>query len=826
MQEVTGEEQLFPQKATVLGPVMVIPLEYPQITCSSIDVILPQPGDKQEDKLLARLAAELVTHSQDRVIAYRKHYRWVQTFEPFPLEKPGENIPHLQERGVYLVTGGLGGIGMVIARHLARSVNARLILTGRSPLPQEEQWQEWLAKHSPQDKTSRKIRRILELKETGTEVMVCSADVANMNQMKAVITAAEKQLGTINGIFHAAGVPGGGMIQLKTREQANKVLAPKIKGTLVLNKIFQHHDLDFFILCSSINSILPLLGQVDYYAANAFMDAFAYYKTSTGVFTVSINWDTWQELGMAVEAARQLIEPGEPPPGVMHPLLHRRITEEPQLDIYVTYFSLDKHWVLEEHKISQSGKGLVPGVTYLEMAREAMAKHGGNGAVEIQEVYFFNPLVVGENEEKEVRFILKKQASSKTGRENNVFDFQVQSRTGQGEDNWQKHALGKIQALERPGEPVIHDIGKIAAACNTKKTDLSGNTKEDYTRKGLLIFGPRWHNLKQLHLGENQGLAHLELSERFAPEVEVFKLHPALLDSAAGFLFGHVGNSAYIPFSYQRITLKSPLPNKVFSYSRLVKDQGDELRQEALKFDITIMDEQGVELVDIKEFTMLQVSEEVKAKIKVKEQAAAAPEFLSPTLLDTGSQELTHRQKEFLKNGILPSEGIEVFNRILSSALPQVVVSTLDLPTRFEESPGFINVLSKETLKENKDKSTVAYQPRPTLSTAYAAPKTSIEKTIANVWQELLGIQQIGIHDNFFDLGGDSLNIVQLNTKLKKVLKREIPVAVMFSYLTIHSFVHYLNQKEQGQGNANEEIDRSDEIEKSKKRMKAVKRQR
>lgn len=121
--------------------------------------------------------------------------------------------------------------------------------------------------------------------------------------MLEAIAKAKDCFGKINGVLHAAGVPGGGMIQNKTPDDVEKILAPKVKGTLVLDSIFKDVTLDFFILTSSIASIAGGFGQVDYCSANAFLDAFAQYKNSKhGTFTVCINWDTWQ-VGMAVNVA-------------------------------------------------------------------------------------------------------------------------------------------------------------------------------------------------------------------------------------------------------------------------------------------------------------------------------------------------------------------------------------------------------------------------------------------------------------------------------------------------------------------------------------------
>jgi hypothetical protein len=119
--------------------------------------------------------------------------------------------------------------------------------------------------------------------------------------MQAVITQALQKFGEINGVIHAAGIPGGGVTQLKTRDMASNVLAAKVQGTLILEEVFKDINLDFFVLCSSKTSILGEFGQIDYCAANAFLDAYARQNSTGDRLTVSISWDTWQEVGFAVE---------------------------------------------------------------------------------------------------------------------------------------------------------------------------------------------------------------------------------------------------------------------------------------------------------------------------------------------------------------------------------------------------------------------------------------------------------------------------------------------------------------------------------------------
>ena len=276
--EVTGEEGLSPAKATLLGPCRVTPQEYPQIACRNIDIVLPAGG--VDEALFGQVWGELHAQPDQHTVAYRGRHRWVPTYEALRLtQTPG--IPSLlRPCGVYLITGGMGGMGLVLAEYLATTVQARLVLVGRTELPERNQWQAWVARHGEEDGVSRRIARLQALEALGAELLVVKADVTALADVEMVVRAACACFGTIHGVIHAAGVAGGGIIPLKTRAMAGSVLAPKVVGTAVLHSALQDVELDFFVLCSSFNSILGGVGQVDYVAANAFLDAFAHAQSS------------------------------------------------------------------------------------------------------------------------------------------------------------------------------------------------------------------------------------------------------------------------------------------------------------------------------------------------------------------------------------------------------------------------------------------------------------------------------------------------------------------------------------------------------------------
>jgi acyl transferase domain-containing protein/acyl carrier protein len=309
MQEVIGEELEFPGKATILGAIKVIPLEYPFVSCRSIDIVTPFPGSKGEGLLLDHLMEEFNTDCPENVIAYRGNHRWIQKMKPLHLGKSWEETGCLREKGVYLIVGGFGGMGFTLAGYLGRSVKARLILVGRSPFPEKHQWETWVTEHSEEDDVSLQIRKLQQLESQGSEVMVFNADVADYQRMKEVISQVKKQFGKIHGVIHAAGIIDyAGVIQRRTREMTEQCLAAKVKGTLVLDDLLKDNPLDFLFLFSSIGNILygGKFGQVGYNAANEFLDAFAYYKTCRdNTFTITINWSDWLELGMSVRALRK-----------------------------------------------------------------------------------------------------------------------------------------------------------------------------------------------------------------------------------------------------------------------------------------------------------------------------------------------------------------------------------------------------------------------------------------------------------------------------------------------------------------------------------------
>ncbi len=299
LHDVVGGEHLNPSKATLLGPSRVIPREYLSIGCRTVDVVLARADARTLEPLVEQVLAETQLPASDTMVAYRGNRRWVQAIEPLRLERQ-RRTPLARPNGTYLITGGLGGMGLAFGAYLARTTQANLALVGRSAFPARSEWDGWLSDHSDTDRVSAQIRQIRAIEELGGRVAVFSGDVTDAERMRAIVRDIRQTFGPVTGVIHAAGVPGGGVIQLKTPDMVERVLAPKTRGLLAVADACADEPLDVMVLCSSLTSAVGEFGQADYAAANAFLDAFAHAQTvQRGIPTVSINWDTWNEIGMA-----------------------------------------------------------------------------------------------------------------------------------------------------------------------------------------------------------------------------------------------------------------------------------------------------------------------------------------------------------------------------------------------------------------------------------------------------------------------------------------------------------------------------------------------
>ena len=293
LHEIGGREPLCPAKATLLGPCAVIPQEYPHVFCRSMDIELPAAD--RLPSLLEQLLHELDHEGIDPVLAFRGGQRWVQGFERFRLPPATNDAMRLRERGTYLITGGLGQIGMVMAAVLAERAQANLVLTARTPLPPRDAWGRWLREHAPEDETSRRISGVQGLEKLGARVLVLCADAGSRRQMRCTVEEAEEVFGPLHGIIHAAGTVRGSIIHYTIPADCEQQFRGKARGLRVLERILGDRRLDFCMVVSSLSTVLGGIGLNAYAAANAYLDALVQKKNREGGTPwITVNWDGWR----------------------------------------------------------------------------------------------------------------------------------------------------------------------------------------------------------------------------------------------------------------------------------------------------------------------------------------------------------------------------------------------------------------------------------------------------------------------------------------------------------------------------------------------------
>ncbi|MBK8012613.1 MAG: SDR family NAD(P)-dependent oxidoreductase [Deltaproteobacteria bacterium] len=807
MQSVGEEPLRWPDKASMLGPVKVIPREFPGITVSSIDVevdalkplaelslrpvleLFKLPGRnerKAAEDLIDALLDELLSRAENSVIAYRDRQRWIRTYVPNPLAEG--DTPSLVHGGTYFITGGLGGIGLAVAEHLAHAQKANLILVGRTPLPARSEWASYKSRRDADDRTRRRIERIQAIESVGSSVMVVAADVTDLEEMTRAVESAIARFGTIHGVFHTAGIVKDDLIVSKRVSDIEDVFAPKIQGTLVLEELFRDRPIDLLVLFSSTSTIIAPAGQVDYVAANDFLNAYARSERAFARRTLAIDWGIWSDVGLAFDALTGRRSPGTVE-AANHPLFDARWRSDQGLSTFRASYSPTTHWMLNEHR-SLNGHAIVPGTGYLEIARAALSEYGEKPPFEIRDLFFLRPLHIEDDASKEVRVALRRTEEGYTFETRSACMFE-------GQKAWELHASGLI-ALTPParrgariatGDPskadeaaaMRLDIEAIEARCTrerTKDNPMGIRTPQE----NHLRFGPRWRVLRQVMYGDGEAIAQLALPPEHIDDLEAFALHPALLDLATGYgmklIEGYEGDpKLWVPVSYRVVRVHAALTPHIRSWVR--NHVPNSVKNDFASFDIVITDETGRILVEVEEFTIKQMKTAIDFGLAT-EPSRSEVEFAESIT----QRKLSPAEEQLLRNldqGIRASEGMALLDRALGAKcgpLPEIVISSMSLEQLLKQT----EQSTREHTASKEDRFS-----RPKLDNDFVPPRDDVERTLASFWEELLGVEDVGVKDSFFDLGGHSLIAVRLFANVKRAFQVEYPISVLFEAPTIET---------------------------------------
>ncbi len=274
-----AERAIHVEQAPLWGFGRVLSLEHSELRSCNVDL-------GALDEAQARvLADELHSSTLEEQVALRGPARFVARLSR--MERATAAPAELRADGTYLITGGLGGLGLKLAEWLVSRGARHLALLGRGGASAEAQ------------------RLIDALRASGAEVQVCKADVAARPELERVLAELAAGMPPLRGVFHAAAVLDDGVLVNLTSERLRAVMAPKVLGAWNLHELTAAAPLDFFVLFAAAGSLLGSPGQGNYAAANVFLDALASYRRGLGLPALSIDWGSWAGVGLAAAAANR-----------------------------------------------------------------------------------------------------------------------------------------------------------------------------------------------------------------------------------------------------------------------------------------------------------------------------------------------------------------------------------------------------------------------------------------------------------------------------------------------------------------------------------------
>ncbi|MFN3953863.1 MAG: type I polyketide synthase [Pararhodobacter sp.] len=754
--QTRNEALAWPEKALIAGPARVAPRELPGLTIGTLDLPADPRGKGTDTSLTWRILEELLADPGHRIAALRNGRRYEQRLRPLALPVPAE--ADLPRGAVWLVTGGFGGVGLSVAEALIRQTGARIALLARGELPPRGEWAR--LRDDPADPRARRILAVERLEALGGEVLTLAADVCNIDQMRAALARLHAHWGPIHGVIHAAGHIEDAPLLAKTGASIDAVLAPKVYGLRVLDTLLPDGAVAMMVLFASSSTLTAPAGQVDYVAANEYLNAFARARRHGKTRVLALNWGVWAEAGMAAEAmARRLGQlPALPPRPVDLPLLFEAGQDARGNRRFSARYATDM-WVLDEHR-TRDGRAILPGTGIIEIAAQALRAQGEAGAFEIRDLVFQRALEVGAP--RAIRVTLERSSAG--------YDFELRSDvTLRGRQGYQLHAQARL-VLGRLEQPAPLDLAAIMARCQAAIAEDEAGLRSP--QDAHLVFGPRWRVLRRTALGQREGIAHLALPAAYRGDLaEGYVLHPALMDLATGWAMGLVdrygARALWVPVSYAALRVFRSLPAAVVSWVRIAPAEPG-----FASFDITLGDAEGAVCAEIERFTIKRLEHGLSAAVPllpaevVFDQDATEGGALSP-----GEERLARN----LALGIRPLEGGDAFLRALALPETQIYVSSLSMPALIAEAA--------VPLAAPVDQSTRFG--RPDLASDYVAPRNDIERMLVGFWEDLLGVQGVGVEDGFFDLGGHSLIAVRLFARVRKTWSVDFPISVLFEAPTI-----------------------------------------
>ncbi|MFE8944799.1 SDR family NAD(P)-dependent oxidoreductase [Streptomyces sp. NPDC007856] len=727
--DVTGAEPVDPVKAALHGAVRTLALEAPELTCRLVDVC---DSYREED-----LAAEIASPAPEPVVALRGRGRWVRAERVY--RPAASTAPALRRCGVYVLTGGFGGLGGAVAQALAGTgMRPHLVLAGRN-LPSPERLKAQTA----------------QLERLGATVQAEACDIADGRAVRRLFDKVRARHGAVNGVVHLAGIAGDGLLLGRRREEAEAVLRPKVQGTLALTEALSDHPpLDFIVLFSSRAALNGLVGSADYSAANCFLDAYARSLTREGVTALSVNWPSWRDAGMAARDDR--------PAGTRVWTGRLDAATDPMLD---------------EHRVG--AKPVMPGTGHLDMVVRAFREAIGprRTPVRLSDVVFQQALVVERPRDAEIAF-----EPDGAG-----WRFTLSSRTAEGSGAAITHSTGTIAVLDTPRLAPGSDLSALRARLSTPAVFEVATQMND----AFFTFGPRWDNIEKVTVGTDghlEKLVDMVLAAPFAHEVADYPLYPTLLDNATAEARTSGIDAAHLPFGYDAFEVYEDLPARLTSHIRR-RPAGDGL----IVADIGLYAaDDGRPVGRIDGYTMRRISDDgfvagppagqrpadsgTTAATGVEGIAPAAGGRLFLALLGAGRPSQV-AVRPYVDDSPVPLAEAEPAGAVAVPSVPLPVAVVRPAVPAADQAPTVAPV--------------PVMVPAQAQAQAPAAQGGAVLERLGALWTKLLG-REVAPDDDFFELGGSSLTAVELMAGIREEFGIRVGIVTMFDNPTLRAFADVL----------------------------------
>ncbi len=770
---VSGKRGVRPEKSLSVGPIRVLFKEHTTMRTKLVNLETAAIDDFGQ--VIDKLILETEIETDETIISYTGCSRWTEIIEPVSIKSNGSlKTELLKENGVYLITGGSGGIGKTLSRMIAETCACSLIWTGRRELPARDDWQALIAASDTEPNLKDTLETILQIEQLGSTVYYHSVDVIDFEAMEKMVRSVEREIGAIDGILHSAGTAGGAVIALQNRAETEKVLAPKVVGALVLRQIFQHRQLDFVYLFSSVTSIFGEIGRLDYTSANAFLDGLSHTDFFTAKTVCSVNWGQWGMIGMAADWQRDKKKKIAAGGGIQEkPLAVTKKSVPVELEFLLgtgdeEYYSVkvnDKdHWILNEHLVS--GMPTLVGTAFVDILKKWFEVKGFAGNMRIFDAHFLAPMIVINNVLPDLQLVCEQT-------EGNSYTFLFRSRASSTGDGWKENFSGVVAASsDANGKDVVDVATLIDSFSAPPVTDRHFLSVHDSNNKKILQYSKRWDCKEEIYVGDNEWLSRLELPEELIQDFASYQIHPAMLDVATSAHFVHLATNTYVflPYAYKEMEVHKALVRDFYCHAKLARPfrNGDN----NIYFDFALYDTSGELLITIKGYSFIKVGEVSST---------------DTSLTETMKNDEWKAESVMEEDDMLPEEGKKAFSMLLGYPdLRQAIIYTLDFPLDFKESK--ISYYRQKLLdKKRKAEQSKDIDDRPDIDTAYEAPENEIEKSIAAIWSGVLGINKLGASDSFIELGGNSLLAIQVISGISEEFGVEVEASEFVKHGTIRA---------------------------------------